>query len=110
MANYIESIRLASHLLKVIQKNNIETIRFASHLLKEILKNCIETIKFASHLLEAIQKNYMGTFIWRETIRNSSKFQHRIVYIGASIIRRFNSKWNLESQGRLKIVGFNQNV
>ena len=50
--------------------------------------NNIETIKLASHLLMIIQINYMETFILRETIRNSSKFQHRNVYMGASIIRK----------------------
>ena len=49
----------------------------------------IASIRFASHLLEVIQENYIETFIRIESFSNSGKFLHRVVYLGAWIIRRF---------------------
>ena len=59
--------------------------------LELISKIYIGSIRFTSHLLEVIGKNYIETFIRIETFSNSGQFQHRVVYMGASIIRRFKA-------------------
>ena len=70
-------------------EKNVASFRFTLHLLKLNPKNLIASIRIASHLLQVIEENYMGTFIRIETFSNSGQFQHRVVYMGASIIRRF---------------------
>ena len=71
------------------QSNRIASISPALHLLDLINKILIASIILALHLLKVIGKNYIETFIRIETFSNSGQFQHRVVYMGASIIRRF---------------------
>ena len=54
-----------------------------------VSKILIASIILALHLLEVIGENFIETFIRIETFSNSGQFQHRVVYMGASIIRRF---------------------
>ena len=67
-------------LFYLIRLNLIESIRRAVNHLDVIGVNLIASFKFPSSFFSVIQKNPIAPFIRIESLRNLSKFGHRIVY------------------------------